>query len=342
MRRRLPRLLPTRGHGSAWTRVLENRDEAPSPRGDRVLVAGWFTWNDTHATAGDLLARDVACDWLHHAGRSYDVANAPRFGTGVDWTKVDPTSYSEVVFVCGPVTRNSTRLADLLGRFGGSRHIGLDLTMVEPPTSWNPFDLLYERDSPRSARPELAFVSREPAVPILGVILVEPYPPEYPDQDMQREAREAAHRLAGSRPAARVQIDTRLDANTTELLSASEVESLIARMDAVVTTRLHGLVLAVKNGVPAVAIDPVAGGSKIVKQAKVIGWPVVRSAEVLDDQDLSDALDFCLSEEGRTAARACAERAATQLETLRAEFISALDNDTASAAAGRSRVSDPC
>ena len=101
-----------------------------------------------------------------------------------------------------------------------------------------------------------------------------------------------------------MQIDTQLDANTTELLSASEVESLIARMDAVVTTRLHGLVLAVKNGVPAVAIDPVAGGSEDREAGegnRLAGSP--RSAEVLDDQDLSDALDFCLSEEGRTAAR---------------------------------------
>ena len=232
-------------------------------------------------------------------------------------------SYSDVVFVCGPVTPQYTGLLYLTRRFGGSRHIGLDLTMVEPLASWNPFDLLLERDSPRTTRPELAFVSREPAVPILGVVLVEPYPPEYPGPDMQAKAREAAQRLEFE-AAGRVEIDTRLDVNTTGLGSASEVESLIARMDAVVTTRLHGLVLAIKNGVPAVAIDPVAGGSKIVKQARVVGWPVVRTADALDDHDLSDALDFCLSAEARRLARGCAERAAAQLETMKAEFIAAL------------------
>ena len=55
-----------------------------------------------------------------------------------------------------------------------------------------------------------------------------------------------------------VAIDTRLDANRTGLRTPAQVESLIARTDVVVTTRLHGLVLALKNGVPAVAIDTVA------------------------------------------------------------------------------------
>ena len=48
-----------------------------------------------------------------------------------------------------------------------------------------------------------------------------------------------------------------------ELRTAEEVESLIARMDVVLTTRLHGLVLALKHGVPVVAIDPIAGGAKL-------------------------------------------------------------------------------
>ena len=36
-------------------------------------------------------------------------------------------------------------------------------------------------------------------------------------------------------------------------------------MDAVVTTRLHGTVLAIKNGVPPVVIDPIAGGRKVLR-----------------------------------------------------------------------------
>ena len=71
----------------------------------------------------------------------------------------------------------------------------------------------------------------------------------------------------------RVKIDTRLDTNQTGLRTPAEVESVIRKMDVVMTTRLHGLVLAIKNGVPVIAIDPVAGGAKIKRQAESIDWP---------------------------------------------------------------------
>ncbi len=80
---------------------------------------------------------------------------------------------------------------------------------------------------------------------------------------LDQVANEAINKLIQSREMVTVPIDTRLDTNSSRLRSAAEVESLIARMDLVITTRLHGLVLALKNGVPAVAIDPIPGGFKI-------------------------------------------------------------------------------
>jgi hypothetical protein len=291
---------------------------------DRVLVAGWFSWPGGSATAGDLMARDVACEWLDGAGREYDVANAPQFGTGVDWREVDPKRYSDLVFVCGPVGPLYTALGQLLQRFPGSRHVGLDLTMIAPLSEWNPFDVLIERDSTRATNPDLALVAAEPRVPVIGVVLVEPYTAEFPGRDRQDAARNAAELLLQSVPAARVPIDTRLDVSKTQLRSPGEVESLIARMDAVVTTRLHGLVLAIKRGVPALAIDPVSGGSKIKHQADVLGWPAVRIADRLSQDDLRATLEFCMSEEARRLARHCAEQGAKRLESVRDEFVATL------------------
>jgi hypothetical protein len=125
-------------------------------RGDRVLVAGWFSWPAAAATAGDLMARDVACEWLERAGREYDVANASSFGPGVDWREVDPDGYSDLVFVCGPLGPAYSALEQLLRRFPGS---GLDLTMISPVSEWNPFDVLFERDSTRRVNPDLALVA---------------------------------------------------------------------------------------------------------------------------------------------------------------------------------------
>ena len=42
----------------------------------RTLVAGWFSFTGMNVTAGDVMARDVACRWLHEAGLPFDVANA--------------------------------------------------------------------------------------------------------------------------------------------------------------------------------------------------------------------------------------------------------------------------
>jgi hypothetical protein len=87
---------------------------------------------------------------------------------------------------------------------------------------------------------------------------------------------------------------------------------------------VHGLVLAIKNGVPALAIDPVLDGSKLTRQAEVLGWPAVKPADRLDQDDPRATLEFCLAGEARQLARRCADRGAARLEPLRDEFVVAL------------------
>jgi hypothetical protein len=108
-----------------WAERVASKLARRAGWGDRVLVAGWYSWPAAAATAGDLLARDVACMWLERAGREYDVANASPFGSGVDWRELDPAGYSDLVFVCGPVGPRYSAPEQLLRRFAGSRHIGL-------------------------------------------------------------------------------------------------------------------------------------------------------------------------------------------------------------------------
>jgi len=288
----------------------------------KTLVAGWFSFEQMGASAGDLLARDLVCDWLRQAGHTCDVALAAPFDGGVNWQAVDPSSYSHVVFVCGPFG-NGEPVAGLLERFAGRRLVGVNLSMLEPLDAWNPFDLLLERDSSVRSCPDLTFLSRSPRVPVVGVVLIDSQP-EYGRRDLHRVANDAIQRLVASRKMAAVPIDTRLDSNRTGLRRPEEVESLIARMDVVLTTRLHGTVLALKNGVPAVAVDPVAGGAKIRRQAETLGWPVLLASESLTDEALRRAYEYCLTEEAREKARECADRAAVALTKVRETFIAAL------------------
>ena len=57
----------------------------------KALVAGWFSFEQMGASAGDLMARDLVCEWLDEAGRAYDVALAAPFEGGVDWRASIPT-----------------------------------------------------------------------------------------------------------------------------------------------------------------------------------------------------------------------------------------------------------
>src|SRR6266542_6419134 len=191
----------------------------------KVLVAGWFSFPEMGATAGDLLTRDLVCRWLEDGRRPYDVALAPPLG-GVDCLTVDARHYSDVVFVCGPFG-NGWPIPEFLERFSGKRFIGVNLSMLEPLGTWNPFDVLIERDSSATSRPDLAFLTTAPKVPVVGVVLVH----------RQKEYQQSAHdladaaidRLIASRPMASLRIDTRLDVNSTGQQTAAQIESLIAR-----------------------------------------------------------------------------------------------------------------
>jgi polysaccharide pyruvyl transferase len=287
----------------------------------RTLVVGWFSFEAMSPTAGDLISRDLVRSWLERAGHAYDVAHAPPFPGGVDWRTVDPESYTHVIFVCGPFG-SGWPLADFLARFARCRLIGLNLSMLERLDVWNPFDALFARDSSVAARPDLTFLARPALVPVVGVVLVHRQP-EY-SGGLHEMVDAAIHRVIAARDVAAVPIDTRMDVNATGLSTPGQVESLIGRMDAVVTTRLHGLVMALKHGVPAVGVDPIAGGAKVRRQAETIGWPVLLAAESLTDAALAGALDYCLTAEARDVARACRGRAVEALGTLEHDVLASL------------------
>ena len=282
-----------------------------------ALIAGWFGFKEGHATAGDIFARDLVCQWLDRIGWTYDIAVTSPFTGGVDRRSVDPSSYSHVLFVYGPFERKAMEI-EFLKRFNKFRLIGLNLSMFEPLQAWNPFDLLLDRDSSDYATPDIVFHSQKRLVPVVGVCLVENY-----DKALVDDANESIYCLLSSREIATVHIDTRLDTNSTNLISPAEIEPLIAGMDVLVTTRLHGTVLALKNGVPAIAIDPVAGGHKIKRQADLIGCPVVFTVDVLTDQALQKAFYYCLTREAQEKAKGCHDRAVVMVKKVRDRFTTA-------------------
>ena len=203
----------------------------------RALVAGWFSIDAGRATAGDILVRDVVCSWLDERDLAYDIAQERQFGSGVDWFRVAPTRYSHFVFVCGPVGKDLA-VYELIERFSACRRIAVNVTVLDEAAEES-FDLMLARDGVGDPRPDLALAAYVEHPPVMALVKMNDYPGARVDI-----AHGAFDRLLRARESSAFEVDTVLDQHVPGRRTAAEVQALLGRADLVLTTRLHGLVLA--------------------------------------------------------------------------------------------------
>jgi hypothetical protein len=280
-----------------------------SGRVRRVLVTGWPSFLHGEATAGDVLAMEAVQRALRAAGIACDLAWSPVFRPGRRrLADARPDRYSDLVFCCGPVTGPQVR--GLHDRYRRCHRVAVGVSVPDPadPAAAG-FHTILPRDS-RDAPPQrdLAAQVPVPAVPVTGVILA-PGQAEYGQAGRHDRVTAGLADWLASVDCARVPLDTRLDPRGwRQQATPGQLESVIRRLDVVVTTRLHGLVLALKNGVPALAVDPVAGGAKVAAQARAWNWPVIVTADGRPGRpQLGRLWRWCLS--GEAADRAAAAHA---------------------------------
>jgi hypothetical protein len=283
----------------------------------RALVAGWFSIDAGRATAGDILVRDVVCSWLDERDLAYDIAQERQFGSGVDWFRVAPTRYSHFVFVCGPVGKDLA-VYELIERFSACRRIAVNVTVLDEAAEES-FDLMLARDGVGDPRPDLALAAYVEHPPVMALVKMNDYPGARVDI-----AHGAFDRLLRARESSAFEVDTVLDQHVPGRRTAAEVQALLGRADLVLTTRLHGLVLALAQGVPAIAVDPMPGGAKVLRQAHALAWPAALAVDAIDDARLERLLVWCLSSEGRGQAEQCARTGATGVQQIRATFTARL------------------
>lgn len=282
----------------------------------RVILTGWFSFLHGEVTAGDVLALEAVSSALRSAAIDYDTAWSPAFRPGgLRLEDASPERYTHLIFVCGPV--RGEQVTALHARYASCRRIAVGVTVIDrADLEATGFDLVLARDG--NGDPPLCDLSvavRSPAgepIPVTGVILAS----GQGEYGKRRRHEVVTDRLAGwlgSKGCAPVPLDTRLDSRDWRLCSTPEAfMSLVPRLDVVVTTRLHGLVLALRSGVPALAIDPVAGGGKVTAQARAWGWPGILAArDTVDRARLDAQWAWCLSAAGRQAAAGAAARAAS-------------------------------
>lgn len=243
----------------------------------RALVTGWFGFLHGEATAGDTGAAAAVSSALEEAGIPHDIGRSPNTRiNGPILEEVAPGEYDMLVFVCGPA--HGAQVRALHTRFAHCHRLAVGVSVVDPADeAVRGFHTVLPRDGCTPVPlPDLAAAAPcSPAVPVVGVVQA-PGQPEYGDRgDHTGVHRELAHWLT-TKDCARVPLDTRLDAAEWDHCATyPQFDALVRRVDLVITTRLHGLVLALRNGVPAIAVDPVVGGAKVSAQARALGWPAV-------------------------------------------------------------------
>ncbi|MGV9552247.1 polysaccharide pyruvyl transferase family protein [Streptomyces ardesiacus] len=289
--------------------------------GGGILVTGWFSFLHGEATAGDVLALARVEEVLRDADLAYDVVWSPGFrADGMHFADVDPAAYSRLVFVCGPV--HGPQVEELHRVFAHCVRIAVGVSVVDPGSpAVTGFHRVLARDA-AGAAPGLDLAARAPAlpgVPVVGVVLTHGQH-EYAGRRRHEEAAAVLTRWLGGLDCARLELETRLDAHDWRLCGTpAQFEALLSRLDLVVTDRLHGLVLALRAGVPVLAVDPVEGGAKVTAQAVACGWPAVVGAGRLDAALREGVLEhwwrWCLTdgraEAARTGARFRADDAVT-------------------------------
>ncbi|GAB2999189.1 polysaccharide pyruvyl transferase family protein [Streptomyces pseudoechinosporeus] len=272
--------------------------------GPKILLTGWFSFLDGEATAGDVLALRRVEQALAREGLSHDTVWSPGFRPeGLHLADVRPDAYTHLVFVCGPL--HGPQVARLHQEFRTCRRIAVGVSVVDPDDpAVTGFHLVLPRDAPGTDPvPDLSVSA--PAgrpTPVIGVILTYGQQ-EYGPRRRHGDVADTVTRWLVGKDCARVELETRLDTRDWRLNSTPEqLQSVLARLDCVVTDRLHGLVLALRTGIPALAVDPVAGGAKVTAQARACDWPALVPAERLDARRLDRWWEWCLTS-GRSAAR---------------------------------------
>ncbi|MET9292321.1 polysaccharide pyruvyl transferase family protein [Streptomyces sp. NPDC003077] len=299
-----------------------NGEATTAGRPVRVLLTGWFSFLHGEVTAGDMLAAEAVQDALRAASVPYTTAWSPVYRPDAPHLDdADPDAYTHLIFACGPVHSRPdpdggpSPLMALHRRFAGCRRIAVGVSVPDPadPAATGFHDLL-PRDSARQAEAgqttaDLSVRAARPApVPLLGVVLTGGQH-EYGPRRRHAEVSEALETWLGTLDAARLPLDTRLDTRDWRIpATPAQLHAVLGRLDAVVTTRLHGLVLALRAGTPALAVDPVAGGAKVSAQAAALDWPAALTSESVTPQNLDELLAWCLTPEARHRASRTADR----------------------------------
>ncbi|MEU9981675.1 polysaccharide pyruvyl transferase family protein [Streptomyces sp. NPDC050856] len=262
----------------------------------RILLTGWFSFFHGEVTAGDELALRRVQDLLDGAGLPYDTAWSRGYRPGeLHLEDLSPHRYGTLVFVCGPL--HGPHIEQLHSRFSHCVRIAVGTSVIDPraPAVTGFHHVLARSGGDRRPVVDLAAsAAGRPGPPVTGVILTQSQK-EYGLRRRHGVITDALQRWLSGKDVAQVPLETRLARGDPRHFDTPEqLGAVLARLDVVITNRLHGLVLALRAGTPVLALDPVQGGAKVTAQAEACQWPAVVPAEAATPGVFERWWDWCL------------------------------------------------
>jgi len=288
----------------------------------RIVIVGWFSFSLNHNTAGDLLSMQTLYDWVISAEFDCKVAvPTPVMPYEVETASLIEDAYDAIIFVCGPLTDYS--LKPFMDKFTNIKRFAVNVSLIEGNIVGEELNKVFARDSSSIANVDISLATKSVLTPVVGLIYVgKQY--EYEGQDHEK-VEVVVDETLNHLDCARIFIDTKLPNNNHGLKSSGQIEAVIKKMDVVITTRLHGALLSLRNGVPAVVVDPVPSSAKVSRQMKAIGWPLLINDNELDSLALSEAMSKALKPEYSMLAKSLILQGKDKLNILMDEIVDALN-----------------
>lgn len=255
---------------------------------NKIIITGWFSHNT--ATFGDTQAMELVTKWLRDNNFDYTISaseNSRVKGTPLD--KINFEDYDTLIYVCGPWFGRGIQFKLLGSNFAKHkdriRKIGVDVSVMHDDHG---FDMLLPRDYFNNIKnPDLVFgVENSDSVPVVGFFMVHDQG-EYGELQRHELVRQRVSEFFKQTNCHVIELCTHDTYDERGIFNnVQELESLLRKCDYVITTRMHGLVYSLKNNIPALAIDCVAGGAKVTAQAEAVGWPVIINGDGITVEDI--------------------------------------------------------
>ncbi len=264
------------------------------PVDKRVLVTFFGTINRRgHVTTiGDLMAAYNVAVSLRYLVRQVDVAWGGNLfdlnSLRVDIDTIDKRSYDAVVYVCGPITPGHQ---GFFLQFDGTKKIAVGVSITSKVDPCGFVDAIYIRDSDSVSNFDLALayigyphfkIDAKIRDDRIAVCLVGDQV-EYESDDGYDKAAALVEKATDGRRTSAVQ--TLLD-QTRPIPAGVEIDLQCA--SSLITTRMHGALLAIYHGVPVLSVDQIRGGAKVTRIVGQLDWPIFNAWTASPDQLIAE------------------------------------------------------